>query len=204
MNICALAVRKQVEPAYFNDVYDEVQRRVYEEERRPLIDSVQTLLASIRNSEHAAKVLELFSKDLDNVADQEISDWHIRRRFYLALAEKACEVGSPSLVVAFFENPDKFRLSTYFGKDVVIALGKKDLDPEILLQVLRLYKQARGTADKGVRALYYEIVLLLKRRGLTEKAQQVYNEAKADGIELGPRLSCKLETTNVQIAAIAA
>eukprot|EP00197_Chlamydomonas_leiostraca_P008934 CAMPEP_0202869126 /NCGR_PEP_ID=MMETSP1391-20130828/11914_1 /ASSEMBLY_ACC=CAM_ASM_000867 /TAXON_ID=1034604 /ORGANISM="Chlamydomonas leiostraca, Strain SAG 11-49" /LENGTH=262 /DNA_ID=CAMNT_0049549391 /DNA_START=57 /DNA_END=845 /DNA_ORIENTATION=+ len=100
-----------------------------------------------------------------------LSDWHYRKRYLARLAEIAVlELNKPELLYKIMGNMRQYRISTYFGKDLILSLGRAGVDTEVLQQVAALVLEQRGVGDKGTRGAHFALLEVLRARGAGPEA----------------------------------
>jgi hypothetical protein len=175
------AVKRIIEPAYFQDIFDGAAERIFNESGFLKREETMLLMESVTSMEHAFKSLELIVRHLENRAGTDINDWHHRKKYYMRLCElTAIKLGRPEATLALFGNLQRFQISSYFGKEVILRLGPQGINPAVLLRIAELCKMQRGPADKGVRAAYAAVVSVLESRALPGREAEILAKAKAD------------------------
>lgn len=172
------------------DIYDSLAESIVEERALQLrYSDMAVLLASVQSVEQAQKSLVLLEQLLENMREQgaEMGVWAKLKRHYLRLCQLAVKYKSPELVIRMFSDLKKYQISTYFGKEAIATLGRAGAPVELMQQVAQLCKAQRGPNDKGVWAAYYELMHVLRRRGLAQQMRALHNALLAEGINVGER-----------------
>lgn len=149
-----------------------------QESENPLPNSeLIVLVYSIRSADQVGKVFQLLERQ---VATREnvVNDWHLRKQQYVAFCKVCVKLNTVEYIYTLVGDLDTYQIPTYFAKDLIFELGgNKKVDPAVLRKIAELVQQQRGPEDKGVKGAFYELLVVLKDRGLHADFTSVYDNA---------------------------
>jgi len=165
------AKKREIEGAFFQDVYDGVADRVLS---GGFLKRDETLLMveSIKSEEQAVKSLEVIAKHLENRTSGDYNDWPYRKKYYLRICQLLYAMNKTDAIIKIFTDSQRYQLSTYFASEVIRDLAGRGAPTPLLMRIAEITKLQRAPGDKGVKSAYAEIAYSLQKRGS--------EEAKAD------------------------
>lgn len=184
---------RKIEPVYFPDLYDSLESVLDSGQASLPKTETYLLVESMRGKEHVERTLELFLRERRDKGEISDNTWHFRKRWYLRLSERACDLAIPEVALKTLEYAGPLQILPSYGSDLVRQLGNRGVSVDILLRAVDLVKKWRGAKDKAVRSTYIELLVSLMKRKRIDQLLRVYNLAKKDGVALDPNMTKYLD-----------
>ncbi|GFR49958.1 hypothetical protein Agub_g12066 [Astrephomene gubernaculifera] len=176
------ALRREIQPVSFGDIYLAMQERVATKGTMPKADG-RLMVESIRSAEHGQRSLELIAQHV--AAKRQLPgalelDWPTRKKWLARICELALRLPNcKPLILDIFANAEAFGLSTYFAAEMVELLAGLGAEVRLLVRLVELFRARRLPGDKGVAAAYHRLLAVMRERKDEVAAQAASAALKA-------------------------